>query len=237
MVATGKWKSMTAPVDTIKATIEPGSRGMNFGISRITARETIASATVAWIKRAEMHAQDLHAREEFARHMVDLQAEEIFDLRGRDQQRNAVGKSDDDGAGDELDRVSQTRESEHQQDHARHHRDHQQSVESMFGDDARHDDDESAGGSADLNPRTAQRRNDEPADDCGVDPGLWRDARSDAERHRQRECHQADREARDEIGQKGPYANIPAGIRAAAASILPTEYSFSLRPDPLLRAC
>src|SRR5580704_7074310 len=43
----GQVKSMTAPVDRINATIEPGTRGRKFGISRMTTNEMIASAAVA----------------------------------------------------------------------------------------------------------------------------------------------------------------------------------------------
>ena len=56
--------------------------------------------------------------------------------------------------------------------HARHHRDHQQPGQAVLGDDAGDDHDERAGRPADLDARSAEQRDDEAADDGGVDAGL-----------------------------------------------------------------
>ena len=53
-----------------------------------------------------------------------------------------------------------------------------------LGKDARDNDDKRARWAADLNARTTQRRDEKSGDDSRVQTGLWRYARSDAERHR-----------------------------------------------------
>ena len=71
------------------------------------------------------------------------------------------------------------------------------------GDDAGDHDDERAGRAADLEARSAERRDQEAGDDRAVDAGLRRQARRDRERHRQRQRDQADGDAGDQIGEKG----------------------------------
>ncbi len=70
------------------------------------------------------------------------------------------------------------------------------------GNDAGHDDDNSASGPADLGARTAQGRDEEAGDDGSVKPGLRRDAGSNGEGHGQRQRHQSHRETCDEIVRK-----------------------------------
>jgi hypothetical protein len=57
----------------------------------------------------------------------------------------------------------------------------------MFRGDSRDNHDERAGGSADLEPGPAQRRNEEAGDHRAIQPGLRRQPRRDRERHGQRQ--------------------------------------------------
>ncbi len=130
------------------------------------------------------------------------QAQQVLDLRGCDEQGDAVGEAEHDGARDELDRVAEAGDGQHEQHHAGHHRDHQQARDAVLRDDAGDDDDEGPGRPADLNPRSAERRDDQPADDRGVDAGLRRHARRDSERHRERQRDDADGDAGDQVGRE-----------------------------------
>ena len=86
--------------------------------------------------------------------------------------------------------------------HAGHHRAHEQAVDAVHGDDPGHDDHERAGGSADLSLRSAQRGDQKARDDGAVDAGLRREAGGDGERHGQRQGHQTDGDAGDNVLQK-----------------------------------
>ena len=99
-----------------------------------------------------------HTREEFAGIFLHREAEEIFDLGRGDQQGDAVGEADDDGARDEAHGGTQAGEAEEEQNHAGHHGDHEESGEAVFGEDSGDDDHEGAGGAADLDLRSAQER-------------------------------------------------------------------------------
>ncbi len=127
---------------------------------------------------------------------------EILDLRGGDQQRNAVGESDGDRARDVFDGGAQASKSHDEQQNSGHDPHQREAADSEAGNDAGHDDDKSARGSADLGARTAQGRDEEAGDDSGVEAGLRRDAGSDGEGHGQRQRHQSHRETCDEIVRK-----------------------------------
>ena len=94
--------------------------------------------------------QEFDAREEFAGDGRSGEAEEILDLRGCDQERDAVGESDGDGAGDVLDGGAEAGEAHDEEQNAGHDSYEGESGYAKFDDDAGDDDDEGAGGAADL---------------------------------------------------------------------------------------
>ena len=77
-----------------------------------------------------------------------------------------------------------------------HERRDREAVDAVLLDDAVDDHDERAGRAADLHPRAAQRRDQEPGDDRGVEAALGRDAAGDGERDGQRQRDDADDDAR-----------------------------------------
>ena len=133
---------------------------------------------------------------------VEMQSEEIFDLGAGDQNGDAVGEADDDRPRNELHRRAHAGRAQDDEHHARHHRAHEQAVDAVYGDDAGDHHDERAGRPADLRLRSAQRRDQEAGDDGAVDAGLRRQPGRDRERHRQRQGHQADGDAGDQVAQK-----------------------------------
>src|SRR5262249_6421079 len=122
-----------------------------------------------------------------------------FDLGGSDQERDAVGESNDDGARDKAHRGAESGEAQKQKDHAGHDGYDQEAGESVPCNDAGHNDHESAGGAADLNFRSAQSGNQEAPENRGIDAGLGRDTGGNAKRHRQRQSYKADRDTRDHV--------------------------------------
>ena len=134
-----------------------------------------------------------HPLQELARRFRNAHAEKVLDLRRRNQQGDAVGESNHHRARHELHRLPKACDSKQEEQHAGHHRDHQQTGQAVFGDDAGDDDDKGASGPANLNPRSSQQRDDEPAEDGRVDTGLRGDPGSNAERHRQRQRDDARR--------------------------------------------
>ena len=149
-----------------------------------------------------MANEQLHARQKFAGNGADAEAEEVLDLRGGNQDGDAVGESDDHQARDEADRGAEAGESHGKQDDAGHQRDHGQAAHAEAGHNAGDDDDESAGGSADLGARAAQSGDEEAGDDGGVEAGLRRDAGGDAEGHGQRQRDQPDGDAGEQVVQE-----------------------------------
>ena len=75
-----------------------------------------------------MSGEQLHARQEFAGDCGRAQAEEVLDLRGGDQDGDAVGEADDDHARNELDGCAQAGEAHDQEHDSGHQRDHGKAV-------------------------------------------------------------------------------------------------------------
>ena len=104
--------------------------------------------------------------------MIDLQAEEVPDLRAGDDQRDAVGEPHDNGPRDEAHRGAKPEQPRGRQQDARHHRAHEQAVHAVARHDASHDYDERAGGPADLELRSPSAEIEKSGDDGAVDAGL-----------------------------------------------------------------
>ena len=152
------------------------------------------------IDRAEVSQQFAHPLEEFARHVIDRQAEKVLDLRGGDQDRDAVREADRHGPGNVANRRAQAGQAHGEQHHTGHERAGQKPRHAELGHDAGDDHDECAGRPGDLAARAAERGDDESGDDGGVDSGHGRDAGRDGERHGQRQGDQADGHSGYRIG-------------------------------------
>ena len=151
------------------------------------------------------------AGEEVAGNGRGVEAEEVFDLGGGDEQGDAVGEADGDGARDVFDGGAEAGEAHDEQQDAGHDADQREAGHAELGDDAGDDDDEGAGGAADLGARAAERGDEEAGDDGGVEAGLRRDAGGDGEGHGQGQRDEADGEAGDEVVGK-----VAEGVAAQA---------------------
>ena len=143
--------------------------------------------------------EGLDAGEEFRRQVVDLQAEEILDLRHEDDDGDTVGETDDDGDRDEADQLPHARDAHCQQKGASQHGRTEQVHEAVGGNDAVNDRDECAGGAADLHARAAEERGQQAGDDGGPDAGGRGTAAGDGEGHGERQGENADGDARSEV--------------------------------------
>ena len=86
----------------------------------------------------------------FTGDLVDFQSEEILDLRAGDDDCNTVGETNDDGAGDKLNRRTQAGGAQDQEQYASQQGTHEQPIHTVFRDNAINDDDECAGWTTDL---------------------------------------------------------------------------------------
>jgi hypothetical protein len=136
---------------------------------------------------------------EIAGERRQLQAEEVANLRARDQDADPVREPDDHGARNEFDRGAEAGHAEKNQDDPGHEGAHEQPVEAVHAHDSGDDDDKRARRPTDLGAGAAQRRDDEPGDDGTVEAVLGRQARGDGERHGQGQRDESDRHPGHEI--------------------------------------
>jgi hypothetical protein len=170
------------------------------------------------VQRGQRVEQRAHLAEELARQIVDAQAEKILDLRNEDDDGNAVGETDDYRQRDEADHAAEPECAHGEQHDARHHRGDQQVLHAIVHDDGVDDRDEGPGRAADLHARSAQCRDQEARYDRGPDAGSGRHAAGDRERHGQRQCQHADRDAGGKIAGK-----LPAVVAAQRIKQLRSE--------------
>jgi len=70
----------------------------------------------------EVSGQGFYAQPENSGNFFQMQSEEIFHLRTRDENRNSVGESNDHGSRNKFDRGTQAGHTHNNQQNARHHR-------------------------------------------------------------------------------------------------------------------
>src|SRR5215475_13722119 len=105
---------------------------------------------------------------EISRHRIEVQAEEILDLRAGDQNGDTIREADHNWPRKIFDRGTHTRGSEKKQKDASHHRADKEAVDAVLGDDSRYNNNECAGWAADLRLGTTERGNEKTGDDCAV---------------------------------------------------------------------
>src|SRR5579872_911252 len=137
----------------------------------------------SWRQRVEVTAKDEHASEEFARDVPHADAEEVLDLRAGDQHRDAVGETQYDRAGNEVDQGSQAGGPQNYEQDSRHQRAHKQAVQAVSRHDAVDDHDERPRWTSNLSGGPAQKRDQEAGYNRAVKSRLRRDSRGDGKRH------------------------------------------------------
>ena len=116
------------------------------------------------------------------------------------------------GKGMNLMAAPRPRQPEPDEDQPGHDGGHREPVQAVSLDDAVDDHHESAGRSADLHPRPAQRRDQKAGDDGGVEPALGRHPAGDGKGDRQRQRHDPDDHPGSDVGQElGPGVGLEGG--------------------------
>jgi hypothetical protein len=151
------------------------------------------------------------------------QTEEVLPLPGPDDDGDARSETRDDGIGNELDDRPETRDAEEQQDHAGQQRRDLQPVDAVPGSNARQDDDERAGRTCNLQPTAPEHGNSQAGDDGRVEALLGFGPRSDRKRHRQRQRHDADDHAGNDVAQP-----VCAAQQARMPSLQQSDHSVDL---------
>ena len=153
-----------------------------------------------------MADKQLHPRQEFAGHGADAEAEEILDLGGSDEYGDAVCEPDDDRTGNEPHRRPRPVRPMTSRMMPAMSVTMARPGNAKAGNDAGDDDDESAGGAADLGARAAEGRDEEAGYDGGIESGLGSNSGGDAEGHGERQSHESDSDA----GEKVVHEHLPA---------------------------
>ncbi len=146
-----------------------------------------------------------------------VEAERVGELAGRDDHRNADGEAVDHRRRYMGDQPPEAEIAGDAKDCAGHQRRQHQAVVAVFVNHARDDDDESAGGAADLNGASAERRDQEPRHDRRDEPLFGRRAGGDGDGDGKRDRHHRHRETRGDIGAQvvktiGPDAREDLGL-------------------------
>ena len=142
------------------------------------------------------------AAQKISGHLFNAQSKKILELRARNHYRDPVGKSHHHGPRNIFHRAAQPGHAQKDQEHAGDSRTHEQAVNAVFGHDPGHYDHERAGRSANLHARSAQRRNQKSGNHRAVKSCLRRHARRNRKCHSQRQRHQPNRDARDQVSDK-----------------------------------
>jgi hypothetical protein len=150
------------------ATTSPGSLGAARRNSTISIMVKTAISALDHGKAVGAFPQRPQLRQEIRRHLsLNRQSEEIRELTGSDDHRNADRKAVDNRFGDMPDQAAGTKKAGDQQDNPRHECGDQKPVIAVIGDDRIHHDNERAGRSADLHPAAAERRYQKSGDNRG----------------------------------------------------------------------
>jgi hypothetical protein len=140
--------------------------------------------------------------DEGRRQCSHLQAQQVLDLAGEDDERDPGGETGGHRVRDELDHPAQSREAERDEHHPRHQRRDREPVVAVLLHDPVHDHHERPGRAADLHPRTAQERDQEAGDHRGIESALGRHPARDGEGDGQRQRHDPDDDAGIHVGAK-----------------------------------
>src|SRR5690606_14352031 len=137
-----------------------------------------------------------------------LQAEKVLDLQGGDDNADPRGEAHHHRVGHELDQVAHARHSQHHQYGPGHQGNQQQAAQPVGLGNGQQYHHEGGGGTGDIEPRTSEQGDDQPADDTGIETMLGRHPDRDGQGHGQRDGD-------DAHGDAGKYIAAQAAQRIA----------------------
>ena len=128
--------------------------------------------------------------------------EDVPDLKRGDDGRDPRRESGRDRIRNEFDQATEAKHPHRDEEHPCHHAGGQQSRETVLGDDGRENDHERGGRPRHLELAASEQRNGNTGEDRCVETMLRRRAHRDGERHRQRQRHDSDDHAGENVGSK-----------------------------------
>ncbi len=140
------------------------------------------------------------------RHLQDLQAEEILDLQGGDDDGDTTGEPQGHRGGNVLDEAPETRHAHGHQETARDESGHQQAAHAELLGHRVEDHHEGGGGARNGEAGSPGHGDDDASDDSGIKPVLGRHPTGDGQRHGKGNGDDADRDAGDEVAAKARHA-------------------------------
>ena len=164
------------------------------------------------VNRADVFEIECPFREEVARHLARYrQSEEVFYLRGENGEGDTAREAHHDGVGDKLNDGAEAEESQQDKEHAGEHRGNHQArqTELWIAYDAVNNNYECTRRAADLHAAATEGGHEETADDGGEDALRGRHARGDTEGNGKRQRHNADNQARHEVGHELFFVVMP----------------------------
>ena len=132
----------------------------------------------------------------------EAEPEEVRHLAERDDDGDTRGKAHGHRVRDELDDGAELRDAENDEQNTREECRGGQAVVAVLAHDAVDNHDEGARGAADLEARTAQKRNGEARDNRRVEALFGTHARGDGKRNRKRQSQNAHDEARHQVAHE-----------------------------------
>ncbi len=122
---------------------------------------------------------------------ADLQAEQVFDLQGRDDHGDTGRKSDDHRIGNNLDQAPQASQAQQHEDDTGHESTDQQPTQTELMNDRQQYDDECGGRPRNIDAGAAGGRDDDACDDRGIQAMLRGYAAGDGKCHGKWQCDDA----------------------------------------------
>src|SRR5690606_10252403 len=114
---------------------------------------------------------------------LGLQAEEVLDLQGSDDNADAGGEAQGHRIGHEADQLASAQQAQGDQDQPGQQGAEQQAADAVLLGDGQQDDHEGGGGAGNVEARAAKQGNQRSGDQHGVQAMLWRHANGDGQRH------------------------------------------------------
>ena len=142
-----------------------------------------AQAQCGGVHGVGMLHHHVQLREKVAGHFVNRQAQPVFELRDRNQHRNAVGKANHDADRYQAHHIAQAQQPEREQQHPGTGGGNQQIRHAVALHNAVDDDDKCPRRAADLHVGAAQQRHQKTANDGRPQPRFGRQAAGNGKRH------------------------------------------------------
>ena len=199
IVSTGTPSNAVAAAAPPTAISMPGQRGRSDFRPRMTATVASESPTANGVTLARAVQSAGSFSEQLARLVVQRQAEQVLDLTGEDDHGDAGGEADRHRKGDELDEGAEAKKARRNEQQTGQEGRQDQPVDAVLRHGRRHQHDERPGRPADLEPRAAERGDEKPAEDRGVEPLGRRRAGRDGDGHRQRQRDDGDGQPGDRV--------------------------------------